>query len=422
MKISNVNRIYQAKMDGYKNLFAGIGGMQDKTQQTVFNSIPIIEDSELTDIWAGDGLPKKIVSAPADDMTKNWITISNDVDNLIEKEMMRLKSKSSFNLVEKWTRLYRGGIIVMGIRDGRKLHMPVNVNNIKGIDWLKVYGASRIQVSRDNIIHNQKSPFFEDVEFFNVRKNNFGNLKVHRSRCLVFKGEPLADSTSNIGTDGLYWGMSILQPNMDRIRNFGGIEQSIANMLYEFVIGKYKISNLEEMLAENKTQDILTRLNIIDKSKSIINAVLLGENEDYTRDSANVSGLSDLMDRFMIILSAVTEIPVTILWGRSPAGENATGEADLDRYYAMIKGKQEIQLLEPVQELALIINSYVNATTDIPVVTFKSPRIPTPSEQLEMDKKQADINKINVDSQIRTAETIQKEQYPDDDDAPVEGD
>lgn len=409
MAIQRINR-----WDGYRNFLSGVGGPLDKTQQSFFQSFPLIPDAELTMLWAGEGLTKKIVSAPADDMTKNWFTIPSDPEDLILKEMMRLKAKSSTNLATKWYRLYRGSVMVMGIRDGRKLSQPVNVNNIKGIDWLKVYSASRININVDDIQKDPRKPFFEDVEWFNIRKNSGGYMKVHRSRCLVFKGEPVPDSTVDIGSDRIYWGMSILQGVMERLTNFGSVEQSVANLLMEFVIGKYKISNLAELLAENNTEQLYTRMNIIDKSKSLIHAVLLGEDESYDRDTANVSGLPDLLDRFMIILSAVTEIPVTILWGRSPAGENATGEADLDRYYAMIKSKQESQLLEQMQELAITINSYLNATEDVPVVVFKSPRMPTPVQQLEMDKKQAETDQIYINTGVRTPEDVAEERFPED--------
>lgn len=37
------------------------------------------------------------------------------------------------------------------------------------------------------------------------------------------------------------------------------------------------------------------------------------------------------------MLSAVSEIPVTILFGRSPCGQNATGDSDFEQYYSMVQ-------------------------------------------------------------------------------------
>ena len=48
------------------------------------------------------------------------------------------------------------------------------------------------------------------------------------------------------------------------------------------------------------------------------------------RDRFQFSGVSDVIDSTCNFLSALTSIPQTILFGRSPAGMNATGDADLE--------------------------------------------------------------------------------------------
>ena len=51
------------------------------------------------------------------------------------------------------------------------------------------------------------------------------------------------------------------------------------------------------------------------------------------------------------LLSAVTCIPQTILFGRSPAGENATGESDLENYYNFVEGIQKRMLKKNIRTL-----------------------------------------------------------------------
>ena len=53
-------------------------------------------------------------------------------------------------------------------------------------------------------------------------------------------------------------------------------------------------------------------------------------------------------------ISGACEIPVTRLFGRSPAGMNATGESDMSNYYEMIHEKQE-SVLRPIYEKLLPI-------------------------------------------------------------------
>ena len=94
------------------------------------------------------------------------------------------------------------------------------------------------------------------------------------------------------------------------------------------------------MLASGNEKQLQTRISAIEMSKSLINAVLLGTDEEYVRDSASVAGLADLLDRFMMLVSAVADIPVTKLFGRSASGLNATGEGDQKSYYDKLGSEQ----------------------------------------------------------------------------------
>lgn len=407
----------QYKIDQWKNLWAGLQGPSDKTQMTELGDVEVLVDEQLTNMWAGEGLGKKIVSKPADDMVKNWFTIPEDNENSLTKELFspKLKTKWNVNKALYWMRLYGGSIIVMGIKDGRRLSMPVNINNIKDIQWLRVYPRTRVRFDTFELIKDPNSIMFEEPQHFWVQKDSGGRFKVHRSRCLVFHGEPIPDKTIDFNIDSIYWGMSILQAVWFRLSNLGAIERSIVNLMLEAVIGKYKIANLMELLAEKDYKAIMNRIENINKSKSIVNGVLLGPDEDYTRDSANMAGIPDIIDRFMMMLSAVTEIPVTILFGRSPAGENATGESDLTNYYDMIKARQEYQVFYQLQELVIMINEYVKATTDFPMIKFNPVRIPTATEIIEVKKKQAEIDKIYLDTGVLTPEDVQKKRFPEDD-------
>lgn len=396
------------RSDGWVNLLKGLSGFSDVTKNTYFGDVPVLDDQELSRMWAGAGLGKKIVSRPADDMTRKWITIPNDPDGEILKELTRLKAEKKINEALKWKRLYRGSIIVMGLNDGRRLTNPAG--KAKSIDWLRVYPATRISVSSLNLVTDPKSPYFEDIELFKVNKRNGGYFKVHHSRCLVFKGCPLPNSVDSLGDQYLYWGISELQSIWTDLVNYGGISQSIVNLLHECVIGKYKFDNLAQMLSEGNTAAIYTRMEVINASKSIINAVMLGAGEDYTRDSANMTGIPPMMDRFQVNLSASSEIPVTILFGRSPAGENATGESDIRMYYDTIVAKQKNVLLEPLQELVNHINSYLKVDKE-PSIKFNNVWEPTQKEMVDMQKTQAESDNLYINNGTLSSEAVAESRF-----------
>lgn len=394
------------KNDGWTNVLSGLGKLNtDKTKHTQIDGHTILLEQDLTSIWIGDGLGSKVVYAVSNDMIKNWITIPDDSEDKILKELKRLNAKEKFNEALNWSRLYQGSIIVMHFKNSGDLEKEVNLKTAKEIEFLKVYPSTRIDITTESFNKDPKSKYFGDVEVFRITTITGETIRVHRSRCLVFKGIPVPANANGVDLKMRYWGMSVLQRVWDRIKNFGAIEQGIANLMYELVIGKYKLAGLEEILAGNNTAAVYTRLEIINASKSIINAVLLGENEEYTRDTVNVAGISDILDRFMMLLSAVTEIPVTRLFGRSPAGQNATGESDLRNYYDVVTGQQEVKLERPLQLLVSIINNTVKVSGDV-AIEFNSVWEPTPKETADIRKLNAETDKIYIDSGAVTPEEV----------------
>jgi len=62
----------------------------------------------------------------------------------------------------------------------------------------------------------------------------------------------------------------------------------------------------------------------------MINAVLIDAEDDYIRENPSFGNLPTMLDQFMLDVASAADMPATVLWGRSPAGMNATGESDLE--------------------------------------------------------------------------------------------
>jgi hypothetical protein len=81
---------------------------------------------------------------------------------------------------------------------------------------------------------------------------------------------------------------------------------------------------------------------------------ILNKDDDFQTHQYTFSGLNDIYESFMLDVAGAAEIPVTKLFGRSPAGFNATGESDSKNYYETIEQKQTSKL-EPVLDKLLPI-------------------------------------------------------------------
>ena len=400
------------RRDGWVNLLAGFGKRYtDKTKDTYFEAPTILQEQELADMWTGDGLGARVVSIPPADMVRRWIEVPADEEEKILQEMQRLNAKQKFSQALSWARLYGGALIVMVTKNGGKLEEPLR-KGVTGIEKLMVYSSYEVQLDTTDFVTDENSPYFGEVETYRIQTLQGMVIRIHTSRCLVFKGISAPRGASNIDIKMKYWGLSVLQQMWDRIKNFGAVEQGIANLMYEVIIGKYKLSNLAQILSEGNTEAVYNRMEIINSSKSLINAVLLDEKEDYTRDTANLTGIPEVIDRFMMIISGISGIPVTRLWGRSPAGENATGESDLRNYYDMVGALQETNLQPPLQKLAILINSYLKATKD-PSIKFLPVWTPTEKEQTDMDKTRADMYNVYLTQMVLSPDEVRQMEFPE---------
>lgn len=397
--------------DGWTNVITGLGTAQDKTQYTQFRRFEIIDEATLSEIWIAGGLGHKIVSIVANDMTREWLTIPGDTENKIIKNMDKIGAETEINLALKWKRLFGGGICVLGINDSRDIEEPVNINNIQSVDWIRTFDKSDVILTDINFNLDIQSENYKEVEFYTISPRWGAPFNVHRDRVLVFRGIRVPERVE-VG-EFWYWGMSVLQVIWDELKDIGAGRHNTSKILYEFIIGIYKFSGLSEMLAEGNEQLLRNRMNAIDLSKSMIQSVLIDTEEDYSRQSATLSGLPELLDRYMMFVSGVCDIPVTLLFGRSPAGMNATGESDKINYNNMIRANQKNELKPQLLKLARYINAANNfiVPDDDLDIEFNSLTQETEKEKVEKRKLQTDIDVAYINSGVLDPEEIRQSRF-----------
>ena len=101
--------------------------------------------------------------------------------------------------------------------------------------------------------------------------------------------------------------------------------------------------------AKRKTECMIGEMTHMMSSFGML---LLNPDESLETHSYSFGGLKDMHEAFMTEVAGAAEIPVTKLFGRSPDGMNATGEADMRNYYERIASLQE-RMLRPALERLL---------------------------------------------------------------------
>jgi len=406
------------KQDSYVNTFTSLGNKnRDKTTATEIDPQSVFDKTILSNIYLSEGLGTKIVDCVADDATKKGWTYLQDEEEKIEQELDRLMF--SFRVSEAWkfSRLYGGAIIVM-ITERGKVDKPLLPTN-GPIRQFRVYSLARIDMTSADIVQDENSKYFEDVEYFKIRKRDGTFLNVHRSRCIVLTGELIPDyDINNLPIENQYFGLSVFQRVWQRLSYYGATEQAIANLMQEVVIGKYTLSNLSKILSMNNKEavdKVLTRLEVMNTAKSVINGVVLGADEKYERDNLNLGGVGEVIDRQQNNLSSVCDIPVTRLFGRSPAGMNSTGESDERAYYDKVHRDQEryrYELNRAIQYVGL----YVYGTSDPSVYgidEFLSLREMTEKEDADIGKVNAETDNIYLMNGVLGADEVRQQRFPE---------
>jgi phage-related protein (TIGR01555 family) len=402
----------QTRTDGWKNAITLIGTRKDKRKATTFEHTKLL-DSKLTAIYRSNGFGRRIIDLIPNDMTRNWFTITNDEDDDVAQKLEEIYAQKKLNHAMKMSRLYGGAIVLMGINDGGKLEDEVktdeegNPTSIKSVDFLTVFDKRDITIQSDDIESDVDSGRFGEPRFYTVQARFGGTtFKVHASRVIRFDGAELAWTEYEANE---YWMDSVLQAAYEHVRQLGAVYDSSEFIVESFVQTVIKIKNLLQLIASGNQQLLKQRLNWLDMSRSVANTELLDADEEYEKHSSTVQGLDALLDRFMMAVSSATSIPVTLLMGRSPAGQNATGDADVRFYYDNVRSWQRNEFGPAVEPLIrYIFASEGFEEPDTWSLEFNPLHDMTSTEEAELYKTTAEGDAIYINAQVLDPEVIGK--------------
>lgn len=143
---------------------------------------------------------------------------------------------------------------------------------------------------------------------------------------------------------------------MSDLRDVVATKGGIASLVLEANVDTIKVKGLKAALASAQCDNVTERYRMFGMMKSLVNLGLLdAESEEYERNSISFSGLSQIMEQFMVWTAGAAEMPVTELWGQSAAGLSSTGEGDLKTYHGTIKGKQDGQMRLDLEALDKVL-------------------------------------------------------------------
>ncbi len=340
-------------------------------------------------IFHADGLTARIAELLPFDETREWIEVrieaseeSKGEDQRTEDPTMDLEERTKIEraVMKKldeigaqqavfearlWARNFGGSLMLLGVDDGggdnpESMKEPLNIKGIKSFTHLTVF--DRFEWHPATWYDDIRDPKFGLPRTYRMGERNVpggvaaqgaASDEVHETRFIRFDGNTTS-RRRRVNNNG--WHDPIWVRLYAIVRDFAQAWGGVAGMLQDFRVAVWKMKGLADALKAGDRDAVIERFRIMNLCISVSNAVPLdADNEDYEKKSTNLSGLPDTLDRFAEQLSAQTGYPISILFGRAPAGLSATGEKDIVQYYDMVKASQNIHVRKPLEQIIDLI-------------------------------------------------------------------
>lgn len=402
--MSRKNRKKQTiRNDSFSEAFISNGIKQYRANNTYFEG-PLINYNLLQRLWS-NRLAQRISSLPAEAALKNGFIIDGDKDNLILQSLDELQAEAKLIEALTWARHYGRSCIFMIIDDGGSEEDEVNYDNIRSIKSLEVYDKQCIIEDSTGLLINDDplDDNFGETEWYQIIPPGTGKTYyVHHSRLLLFDGD-LLPAYERIARGG--GGMSCLEGVVKAIYRNDTAQSTALNALERISTALLQLNGIKDLLQSDEgTAIVRRRLDLIDMARNLLNTIAIDTEDKYQVFNIPITGISNLLDNFGQYICALTGIPFTVLFGRSPAGLNSTGNGDLENYYNDVVGKiQKRALKGPLEKLIKTLQlSKLGPTkgTELDNWTIKFNPLWSPSdkEQAETENTRSDAKKTEVDT------------------------
>lgn len=384
--------------DAFSNPAARLGfGTFDLMQGTQYAATRLTQNYDLlTTLYRENWVIQNIVALVPDDVTRKWYELKTSASpELIDKwERMERKThlRESIKKGMYWARLYGGAAGIILIKGQDDLSQPLDVDMItpdsfQGLlvldRWTGIYPSTGIVTDPDD-------PDFGLPEYYTIRDEERGYMvaNVHHSRVLRFIGRelPWLEQVTE-----QYWGESEVEAIYQDLVRHDNVAANMASLTFRANVTYMESDGLDQLLGtangemQRRFWNTMAAQSIMESNfgMRIVNKGDVMHQHQYT-----FSGLADVYDRMMMDVSGAARIPVTKLFGRSPAGMNATGESDMQNYYDYIDTIRDGSFRSIIERLipVLALSTWGNIPDDLDI-DFAPMDTPTAAENADVIQK-----------------------------------
>jgi hypothetical protein len=286
---------------------------------------------------------KTLVDAPVNDAFRKGIKIKSDMLSpedieALNKRIKKTKLVRALKQAMKWDRLFGGAGIIINANDD-DMKTPFNIKAIDDKSKLEFIVGDRWELAWNGIPEDPKATFL------------FYSKTINQSRVLKVVGDE-APSLARQRLQG--WRMSILERVVREYNAYLKHQNVSWELMDEAKVDVYKVkgfnANILQKGAQAKTAQ---RIEIANRLKNFLNALILDMEDDYVTKTQSFSGMADMQQQNHTAMAAAIGFPQSKIWGFAAKGWDA-GESDLENYNSIVEGVRE-EIEDPAIALVSIL-------------------------------------------------------------------
>lgn len=352
-------------VDAFQNLMARTGfGSTAMLEGTAYPLTRLTKNYTLMNsLYRNSWIARRIIDIiPNDMLRQGWKYLMDIPPEDIDKLQRAERLTQLYRQLRKglnWGRLYGGAgglLMIEGQED--QLDEPLDVESImpgqyKGLLIVDRWSGIYPQLG---LVSDISSPEFGLPEFYQFQDyTKKETYKVHHSRIVRFIGDDLPEWELEAET---YWGASIIESVYEELKKRDNASANIANLIFLANLRILRMNDLGQVLSAtniNAQRDLYNVIQAQTWLQSNFGMYVMDKDDEFQSIRTSFSDLDEIYECFMMDIAGAAQIPVTRLFGRSPAGMNATGESDMRNYYDVVEQNQEGHLSPALDKILPVL-------------------------------------------------------------------
>ena len=350
-----------ARADGWSNLTTGLGVEgRDASIDTSFYC-QLIPRPVLTEVYRCSGIAAKVIERPAVDATRMWVKFeagdsdeeSAEFDEAVQEDLKRLDAQWAMTMALIWARLYGAGMILVHFENEDPSEPIPESGPLRRIERLEArpggWNSYFFPMWEDDAIRD-----CESIQGYTYQPP-YGVLETWHADRVIRIDQTFLPERELI--EQYCWTDGIMPRIWDALRDEGTAYASAGQYLQDRQYSVWKIKGLLSKVMGSGLDALTKRYQAAIYGRSKTRAIALDYGQEELEDrTLSVGGLSDLLEVYPQRVSAVSSIPMTLLYGTSPDGMNATGASDIRLYYDYVSATiQEFQLRPALHRLVDLV-------------------------------------------------------------------